>query len=286
MSAATSWSAPAPRAARSSPCCGRRAAWRSGCRARPTSSIRGSDDRVRRRLRRPCQRLVVPHGGCACGSRRRSNRAGARGRSRRAVHARPGPSRQRAAVPAAEPLLPSPTRSEAHAHEIVAGAAPGYGQVEAIRAWIQANVAYRYGGGDASTDAVATLDRGAGVCRDFAHVGMALTRALRIPARMVVGYLHGLEPDQDLHAWFEAYVGDRWYTFDATQAEPRGGRVVVAYGRDAGDVAFISNYGPLGPSRCACGSRRRRRPRRCRRRRRRWRAARSLGGRREVPDCG
>ena len=61
---------------------------------------------------------------------------------------------------------------------------------------------------------------------------------------MVVGYLHGLEP-MDLHAWFEAYVGGRWYTFDATQAEPRGGRIVVAYGRDAADVAFISNYGPL-----------------------------------------
>jgi hypothetical protein len=58
----------------------------------------------------------------------------------------------------------------------------------------------------------------------------------RLPAR--------LEP-MDLHAWFEAYVGDRWYTFDATQATPRGGRVVLAYGRDAADVAFISNYGPL-----------------------------------------
>ena len=61
---------------------------------------------------------------------------------------------------------------------------------------------------------------------------------------MVVGYLLGLEP-MDLHAWFEAYVGGRWYTFDATQARPRGGRVVLAYGRDAADVAFISNYAPL-----------------------------------------
>jgi len=130
------------------------------------------------------------------------------------------------------------------AQQIVAGASPGYGQVEAIRAWIQAHLEYRYGTSDASTDAAATLDQGAGVCRDFAHVGIALTRALNIPARMVVGYLHGLEP-MDLHAWFEAYVGGRWYTFDATQREPRGGRVVLAYGRDAADVAFISNYGPL-----------------------------------------
>jgi transglutaminase-like putative cysteine protease len=145
-------------------------------------------------------------------------------------------------------LLPSrycpSDKLESRAREIVGTASPGYGQVEAIRAWIQAGIEYRYGTSDASTDAVATLERGAGVCRDFAHVGIAMTRAMRIPARMVVGYLLGLEP-MDLHAWFEAYVGDRWYTFDATQAAPRGGRVVLAYGRDAADVAFISNYGPL-----------------------------------------
>ena len=109
---------------------------------------------------------------------------------------------------------------ESRAREIAANASPGYGQVEAIRAWIHGGIEYRYGTSDASTDAAATLARGAGVCRDFAHVGIALTRALRIPARMVVGYLLGLDP-MDLHAWFEAYVGDRWYTFDATQAEAR-----------------------------------------------------------------
>jgi transglutaminase-like putative cysteine protease len=133
---------------------------------------------------------------------------------------------------------------ESRAHEIVGNAAPGYAQVEAIRSWIQANIEYRYGASDASTDANNTLASGSGVCRDFAHVGLALTRSLKIPARMVVGYLHRLDP-MDLHAWFEAWVGGRWYTFDATQAEPRGGRVVLAYGRDAADVAFISNYGPL-----------------------------------------
>jgi transglutaminase-like putative cysteine protease len=133
---------------------------------------------------------------------------------------------------------------EAQARQIAGNAAPGYPQVDAVRAWIHANLEYRYGTSDASTDAAATLAAGAGVCRDFAHVGMALTRALRIPARMVVGYLLGLDP-MDLHAWFEAYVGGRWYTFDPTQDGPRGGRVVLAYGRDAADVAFISNYGPL-----------------------------------------
>ncbi len=128
--------------------------------------------------------------------------------------------------------------------EIVGDAAPGYGQAEAIRAWIQGNLAYRYGVSDAGTDAFATLEQRAGVCRDFAHVGITLCRALDIPARMVVGWLHGLDP-MDLHAWFEAYVGDAWYTFDATQTQVRGGRIVIAHGRDAADVAFLTYYRPL-----------------------------------------
>ncbi|CAN5497714.1 transglutaminase family protein [soil metagenome] len=130
------------------------------------------------------------------------------------------------------------------ASEITSGFAPGYPQVEAIRAWIHQNIKYEYGVSTATTDAIDTLNMGAGVCRDYSHIGISLCRALRIPARMVVGYLYQLDP-MDLHAWFEAFVGGRWYTFDATQDQPRGGRIVVAYGRDAADVAFISNYGAL-----------------------------------------
>jgi transglutaminase-like putative cysteine protease len=130
------------------------------------------------------------------------------------------------------------------AQAIVQGKMAGYAQVEAIRHWIHENLTYQYNVSNASTDALQTLEAGAGVCRDFSHVGIALCRSLQIPARLVVGYLHGLDP-MDMHAWFEAYVGGRWYTFDATQARPRGGRIVVAYGRDAADVAFLSNYGPL-----------------------------------------
>ena len=85
-------------------------------------------------------------------------------------------------------------KMEEQARRIVAGVAPGYAQVEAIRAWIHANLTYRYGVSDAATDALDTLANGAGVCRDFAHVGMALCRALQIPARMVVGYLYQLDP--------------------------------------------------------------------------------------------
>lgn len=135
-------------------------------------------------------------------------------------------------------------KMESRAREIVGNALPGYDQVEAIRQWIHTNLEYRYGVSDATTDALDTLDHGAGVCRDFSHVGVGMTRALKIPARVVVGYLYQLDP-MDMHAWFEAFIDGRWYTFDATQAHPKGGRIVVAYGRDAADVAFVSNYGPL-----------------------------------------
>jgi transglutaminase-like putative cysteine protease len=121
---------------------------------------------------------------------------------------------------------------------------PGYDQVEAIRCWIQSTVEYRYGTSDASTSAVDTVETHTGVCRDFAHLGIALCRSLSIPARMVVGYLYQLDP-MDLHAWFEAFVGDRWYTFDATQKEPRGNRITIAYGRDATDVALSTQFGPM-----------------------------------------
>ncbi|MEO7232651.1 MAG: transglutaminase family protein, partial [Polaromonas sp.] len=83
---------------------------------------------------------------------------------------------------------------------VVGQAARGYAQVEKICRWIYENLKYRYGVSSASTDALDTLEHGAGVCRDFAHVGIALCRSLQIPARMVVGYLHGLKP-MDLHAW-------------------------------------------------------------------------------------
>lgn len=128
--------------------------------------------------------------------------------------------------------------------EITATAEPGYDQAEAIRRWIHENIKYEYGTSDASTSAVDTAEQRVGVCRDFTHLGISLCRSLNIPARMVVGYLYQLEP-MDLHAWFEAFVDGRWYTFDATQNEPRGNRITVAYGRDAADVAFTTQFGPM-----------------------------------------
>lgn len=135
-------------------------------------------------------------------------------------------------------------KMDERARAIVQGCAPGYPQAERICDWIRENIDYRYGVSEESTCALDTLEQGAGVCRDFAHVGIALCRSLTLPARVVVGYLHGLDP-MDMHAWYEVFLGGRWYAFDATQAEPRGGRIVVAHGRDAADVAFLSNYGPL-----------------------------------------
>jgi transglutaminase-like putative cysteine protease len=126
---------------------------------------------------------------------------------------------------------------------ITGTALPGYPQVEAIRAWIAREVRYEYGASSPQTSAVDTLYSRAGVCRDFAHLGIALCRSLDIPARMVVGYLHGLEP-MDQHAWFEAYIGGHWYTFDPRNNVPRIGRVLIARGRDAADVAMTTTFGP------------------------------------------
>ncbi len=129
------------------------------------------------------------------------------------------------------------------ASEITAGQQPGYDQVAAIVDWLRSNISYEPGSSFIPVSAMEVNSAGSGVCRDLAHLGIALCRSLSIPARMVVGYLYGLQP-MDLHAWFEAYVGGRWYTFDATQAELSGGYVTLGYGRDATDVALYTQFGP------------------------------------------
>lgn len=128
--------------------------------------------------------------------------------------------------------------------EITAGYAPGYDQVAAIETWIRENIHFNPDSLHFQLSAVEVNQQREGVCRDLAHLGISLCRGLCIPARMVVGYLHELSP-MDFHAWFEAYVGGRWYTFDATQPHPKGGRVTVAYGRDAADVAIFNQFGPV-----------------------------------------
>lgn len=127
--------------------------------------------------------------------------------------------------------------------EITEGRQLGYDQVVAIVDWLRNSIRYEPGSSDFPVSAVEVNIRQRGVCRDLTHLGMALCRSLSIPARMVVGFLHGLKP-MDLHAWFEAYVGGRWYTFDATQDRLRAGYVAIGYGRDAADVAIYNQFGP------------------------------------------
>lgn len=129
------------------------------------------------------------------------------------------------------------------ATEIVGGQLLGYDQVKAIETWLRTTIRYIPGSSEIPVSAVEIHSRQWGVCRDLAHLGIALCRSISIPARLVVGYLYGLEP-MDLHAWFEAYIAGRWYTFDATQSELTGGYVAIGYGRDAADVAIYNQFGP------------------------------------------
>jgi len=129
------------------------------------------------------------------------------------------------------------------AREIVDGLPLGYDQVAGINSWVHNSIRYAPGSGAFPLSAVEVNLQSEGVCRDLAHLGIALCRSISIPARMVVGFLYGLEP-MDLHAWFEAYVGGRWYTFDPTEDTLRGGRLAVAYGRDAADVSVYHQFGP------------------------------------------
>ncbi len=127
--------------------------------------------------------------------------------------------------------------------QIVAGLTPGYDQVAGIESWIRQNIRFNPDSPHFQLSAVEVNQQGQGVCRELAHLGIALCRSLCIPARMVVGFLHGLEP-MDFHAWFEAYINGRWYAFDPTQTNPFGERVTVAYGHDAADVAIFNQFGP------------------------------------------
>lgn len=127
--------------------------------------------------------------------------------------------------------------------------APGRAQVEAVCTWVHTNIEYRYGSGSAEISAWDVLQRGYGVCRDFAHLAIALCRALNLPTRYVTGHLPDIgyvDPGSpmDFHAYFEVYLGNHWFTYDARFNVPRIGRVKVSCGLDAVDGAFATAYGP------------------------------------------
>jgi transglutaminase-like putative cysteine protease len=123
----------------------------------------------------------------------------------------------------------------------------GAGRLAAICDWIHDNIEYVVESLPTTTVSEILARRG-GVCRDFAHLGVAFCRALGIPARYVCGYLPdigipGPFPTMDFHAWFEVWLGERWWTYDARFNVPRIGRVPIGRGRDAVDVAMVTTYG-------------------------------------------
>lgn len=120
--------------------------------------------------------------------------------------------------------------------------ATGHEKVTAICNWVHDYVDYCSGVSHSATSAHDTFTERAGVCRDFAHLSISFCRALGIPARFVSAYGWQLQP-QDFHAVFEAYLGDRWYLFDATRLVPVDGIVRIGIGRDAADTAFATFYG-------------------------------------------
>jgi transglutaminase-like putative cysteine protease len=117
-------------------------------------------------------------------------------------------------------------------------------KVIALTNWINLNVQYMSGYSNAQTSAYDTVTQQAGVCRDFAHLGIALCRALTIPARYFTGYAYHLKP-ADFHACFEAYLGGEWVLFDATRLVPLNGLVKIATGRDAADTAIANIFGDI-----------------------------------------
>ena len=120
----------------------------------------------------------------------------------------------------------------------------GHSRVTAICNWLYDNIDYRRGSSNQQTTADESLLLRAGVCRDFAHLGIAFCRALNIPARFVSCYAYGLEP-RDFHAVFEAYLGGRWWLFDGTRQANLDGLVRIGVGRDAAEIAFASPFGEI-----------------------------------------
>jgi transglutaminase-like putative cysteine protease len=129
------------------------------------------------------------------------------------------------------------------------GALPqGHGRVAAIRDWVKQRVTFSSNSSNSNTSAVDTLIEQVGVCRDFAHLMIALCRAVNIPARFATGTDYGADPalgPPDFHAYVEAYLGDRWYMFDPSGTAIPMGFMRFGTGRDAADVAFATMFGAV-----------------------------------------
>ena len=127
---------------------------------------------------------------------------------------------------------------------------PGWARVQAICDFVHKHIEFGYQYARRSKSAWEAYNEGAGVCRDYAHLAITFCRCMNIPARYCTGYLGDIgvptsAAPMDFSGWFEAFLDGQWYTFDARHNLPRIGRVLIARGRDAADVAFLTSYRPL-----------------------------------------
>jgi transglutaminase-like putative cysteine protease len=135
------------------------------------------------------------------------------------------------------------------AWELFGQSPTGARRVQAICDFVHRHITFGYGNARSTKTALEAFNEGTGVCRDYAHLAVAFCRCMNIPARYCTGYLGdiGMPPPygpMDFAAWFEAYVGGDWHTFDARNNVPRIGRVLIARGRDATDVPISNTFGP------------------------------------------
>jgi transglutaminase-like putative cysteine protease len=135
------------------------------------------------------------------------------------------------------------------AWKLFSGTPLGWARVQAVCDFVHRHLRFGYEHASATKTAFQVFNEGTGVCRDFAHLAIAFCRCLNIPARYCTGYLGdiGVPPPHgpmDFAGWFEAFLGDAWYTFDPRNNTPRIGRVLIARGRDAADVAISTTFGP------------------------------------------
>jgi transglutaminase-like putative cysteine protease len=126
--------------------------------------------------------------------------------------------------------------------------APGHGQAAAVCTWVRERTRFQPGASGVNTSALETLNDRVGVCRDFAHLAIALLRALNYPARIVTGVDYGADPalgPADFHAYVEVFLNGRWYLFDPTGISPLTGLIRIATGTDAADVPFATMFGEV-----------------------------------------
>lgn len=127
---------------------------------------------------------------------------------------------------------------------------PGWARVQAVTEWVHHHLTFGYAYASPTKTAYDALEEGKGVCRDYQHLAVALVRALGIPARYATGHIGDIRyPNPtnapgDFSAYFQAYLGGKWWDFDARYNTPRIGRTLMAVGRDAADVALITSFGP------------------------------------------